>query len=232
MKLRGIKNNTGLFVTLFATIVITITVIATASLYAVDNLDISDVTFVKNYRAITLSWTYNLSTTETYTSNYFALYRATDGTGANAQRIAVLPGNQTTCTDIALLPEHTYFYAIAHGNNASPVSSITTSTLGWSNGQEVPAVGPQSDVCINPQNGTSCYQSGCHIRQVVLDANPHAEKGGKGADGKTNNTCAMCHAEHGAAGSSTQILMTTQDSTEPNAKVAVCKNCHMGSSVS
>lgn len=232
MNLRGINKNKGFYITLLLTVLIAVSVIVASTLYAVDNVEVSQVTFVKDYRSITLNWSYDSSTTATYTADFFAIYRAKDGAGLDAHRIAVVSGNTKTFTDVSLIPQETYHYAVVHGSAGDLISDITTSTLSWSAGQQVPAVGPQNDVCINPQNGTSCYQSGCHTRSVVLDANPHATIGGKNTEGKTNNTCAMCHVEHGAAGSSTQILSTTQDAIEPNARIAVCENCHLSTGVS
>lgn len=173
---------------------------------AFENITPTKLTFTPAYRSMTIAWDTYESTLATTTSLY-AVYRADDATGKNAQRIAELAGDKTSFQDTSLISGKGYAYAVINGQGSDGIDSVDMSTLTWSAVQYVPVVGGKDE-----QGNT---RPSPHIGADITAA------------ARNQKGCNKCHVIHDSAASAENLIKTNQSAEEPNASIALCENCHM-----
>lgn len=191
----------GLFLGLcaIALCILFVGIVSASNVTNIENLNIS-----KFYRQVDLSWSYDSA--DTTATQVFAVYRADDASGTNAHRLATLSNTSYSYSDLSLIPGATYCYAVVFGQTRDDVESLNTASLIWSSPQKVPSIG-----------GTD--------EEGAQRLTPH--RGDTYNANLNNKSCARCHGTHDVSGSSEKLLITSQDSTEQNSKIAICEGCHL-----
>ena len=192
----------------FGILAVVVCVLVASYVFAADVQNITSVSYSKSYRAINLDWDYE--SVDATRTNVFAVYRADNASGLNAHRIGVYDYTVRSCFDNGLIPGKNYNYAVVYAQARTDLDSVNTSNLSWGASQQVPLIGGL-DAEGNQQDS------------------PHQSASATTASNATK-TCARCHGTHDVAASSKKLLITTQDSTEPNARIAICKSCHTSTS--
>lgn len=176
-------------------------VLWTAHLFAANTSNISDVTITPQYRQTSIAWNY--SSADTTSTNVFAVYRSEGSAGNTPHRIALVDSATRSFIDVNTIPSKTYSYAVVFCSSRDDLASLEPANFAWTAVQASPAVG-----------------------QVISQpAIPTPHRGGATSD-SANKTCKNCHVVHDAAGVTSKLLVTSQNSVEPNARIAICLTCH------
>lgn len=182
-------------------------VIMAAMVFASKPVEKSKLAITPVYRGLDVSWADSVTSGDTSSTGVYLVFRAENANGKNATRLAHVDASKTHYQDFDLIPGASWSYAVLYGVNQDAISDVTTSSLIWTDLKQVRTAGPRN------ADGT-------------MQETPHK---GESANSRNNKSCKRCHDVHDGPATATNLLVTSQNATEPNARVALCLGCHLQS---